>query len=158
MILEAEEFEKFMEAFRSRALEAGIDKDVVKNIMASVPKVPEIKLNTLYRSIIIEAIGYGVLEDVITTVLAEATNDRENAIAKTVEEVSEHQLVYGPPQRERVEVVSNPQLVYGPPQREIVEGVSRRQLVYGPPQGERVEVVVNRQTLYGPAQPTGRKR
>jgi len=168
MILKEEEYYKFMEAFRKRALDAGIKGGAINRIIASVPQAKEYDLNAIYRSLIVKAVSLGVDEDLFTTILAEATNDRENELYGS-SMVERHQEVYGVAPVERhqevygvapvvgpTKVVEKHQEVYGvaPVEEHIVVSP---QLVYGTPTLKNAEEFTEIQAVYGPAQPSRRK-
>jgi hypothetical protein len=156
MILKEEEYYKFMEAFRKRALDAGINGGAINRIIASVPQAKEYDLNAIYRSLIVKAISLGVDENLFTTILAEATNDRENELYGTGM-VEKHQEVYGvAPVVGPTKVVEKHQEVYGvaPVEEHIVVSP---QLVYGTPTLKNVDEFTEIQAVYGPAQPSRRR-
>ncbi len=161
MILTKEEYYSFMRAFREKAVEAGIRGGAINRIIASVPEAEEYDLNLLYRGMVTKAIELGVDPDLFTTVLAEATRDREKELEKSGE-LSSRQVVYGTPQFEELvsERYTKRQAVYGTaqPDRVYVEHMTERQAVYGTAQIEPVTVsdeLVDRSVVYGPPQ-TGR--
>ena len=156
MILTKEEYYNFMRAFREKAVEAGIREGAINRIIASVPEAEEYDLNLLYRDMVTKAIELGVDHDLFTTVLAEATRDREKELEKSGE-LSSRQVVYGTPQFEELvsERYTERQVVYGTAQPDSGVGeYTERQVVYGPAQPDRVYVehFTERQAVYGTAQ------
>ena len=156
MILTKEEYYNFMRAFREKAVEAGIREGAINRIIASVPEAEEYDLNLLYRGMVTKANELGVDHDLFTTVLAEATKDREKELEKSGE-LSSRQVVYGTPQFEELvsERYTERQVVYGTAQPDSGVGeYTERQVVYGPAQPDSgVGEYTERQVVYGPAQP-----
>lgn len=173
MTLNKEELDLFLTVIAEKAIKAGIEESIVRNIVAAGIRHGENK-DALDTGVVIvkEAIKGHVPKGIITTIVAEAFVETKKEIEKqrksqknkpikketTPEVIEEHvvmpQVLYGPPpmmKREGVvvEKVEMPQVLYGPPpmmKREevVVEKVEIPQVLYGPPPiMKREEVTVS---------------